>query len=135
MTRTKTTPIWQSGGNSVTTDRVRTRRLTIALDDIDVVEIRRPLLVGGTGFAIASTLLAIRFWDVLERGEFLTMIAIGGLAGLAGLIVARIELHSLSIDGIAITLPVWTAHAMRTAIDDALATRPAPSHTARRVAQ
>lgn len=115
--------LWRSGGNTVSTDKVRTRRLTVSLDDIDVVEVRRPLFIGASIFAVASSALALRFWDVLEPAEFVTLSGAGGIALLAGLIVARVQLHSLSIQGIAITLPVWTAHAMRNAIDDAIALR------------
>ncbi len=115
--------LWRSGANTVTSDKVRTRRITVALDDIDVVEIRHPLFLGASAFALASSALAIRFWDVLEAAEFMALNGAGGIALIAGLLIARIRLHSLSIDGIAITLPVWTAYAMRAAIDEAIANR------------
>lgn len=131
----KTNILWRAGANTVSTDKVRTRRLTVSLDDIDVVEVRRPLFFGASAFAVASSALALRFWDVLEPAEFVTLTGAGGIALLAGLLVARVQLHSLSIQGIAITLPAWTARAMRLAIDDAIAARrEIPKPARRRVA-
>ena len=127
--------IWRSGANTVSADSVRTRRITVALDDIDVVEINRPLLLGTAAFAIAIWALALRFYDVLEMAELVTLLGLGGLGVFAGLVVARVKLHSLSIQGIAIILPVWTAREMREAIDEAIAARKTEDRPAgRRVA-
>ncbi len=123
--------LWRSGANTVATDTVRTRRLTVSLADIDVVEVRRPLLIGASFFAAATWALAVRFLDVLEAAELAALSGAGGIALALGLVVARVQLHSLSIDGIAITLPVWTAQAMRRAIDDAIAARSDHRHTDR----
>ncbi len=117
------TILWRSGAFAVSNTYVRTQRVTVSLTDIDVVEVNRPLLIGTIAFAVLILLLALRFSDVLLVVEHLALIAIGGLAVLAGLTMARVQLHSLSIDGIAIVLPIWTARAMRAAIDTAIAGR------------
>lgn len=117
------TILWRSGAFTVSDTNVRTHRVTVSLTDIDVVEVNRPLLIGAVAFAILLLLLALRFSDVLLVAELLSLIGIGGLAVLAGLTAARVQLHSLSIDGIAIVLPIWTARAMRAAIDTAIAGR------------
>ena len=114
------TILWRSGAFTVSDTNVRTHRVTVSLADIDVVEVNRPLLISTVAFAILLLLLALRFSDVLLVVELLALIGIGGLAVLAGLTVARVQLHSLSIDGIAIVLPIWTARAMRAAIDTAI---------------
>lgn len=127
--------LWRSGTNLVATDTVRTRRLTVSLADIDVIEVRRPLLIGAGLFAAATFALAVRFSDVLEAGELVTLTGAGGIALIAGLVVGRVQFHSFSIDGIAITLPIWTAQAMRRAVDDAIAAgKIAPDVAARRLA-
>ncbi len=117
------TILWRSGAFAVSDTNVRTHRVTVSLTDIDVVEVNRPLLIGTIAFAVLLLLLALRFSDVLLVVELLALIAIGGLAVLAGLTMARVQLHSLSIDGIAIVLPIWTARAMRAAIDTAIGGR------------
>lgn len=124
--------IWRSGTNAVFQDKVRTRRMTVALDDIDVVEVRRPLLPGACVLALACLGLGGRFGDLLEVTELASLMGLACSAVLAGAIVARLQLHSLSIQGIAITLPVWTAHAMRNAIDLALADRSNENQPVRR---
>jgi hypothetical protein len=115
--------LWRSGAFMVSDTNVRTHRVTVSLTDIDVIEVNRPLLIGAVAFAVLLLLLALRFSDVLLVVELLALIGIGGLAVLAGLTVARVQLHSLSIDGIAIVLPIWTARGMRAAIDTAIAGR------------
>ncbi len=114
------TILWRSGAFTVSDTNVRTHRVTVSLTDIDVVEVNRPLLIGAIAFAILLLLLVLRFSDVLLVAELLALIGIGALTVLAGLAVARVQLHSLSIDGIAIVLPIWTARAMRAAIDTAI---------------
>lgn len=115
--------LWQSGMSRVTSENVHTRLLTVSLADIDLVEVRRPLLAGAVGFAAATTALGWRFADVLLPSELMTLVG-AGLAGLiVALIIARLKLHSYSIDGIAITLPTWRANGMRRAIDTAIAAR------------
>ena len=114
------TILWRSGAFTVSDTNVRTHRVTVSLADIDVVEVNRPLLIGAIAFAILLLLLVLRFSDVLLVAELLALIGIGALTVLAGLAVARVQLHSLSIDGIAIVLPIWTARAMRAAIDTAI---------------
>jgi len=108
---------------SVSDTNVPTHRVTVSLTDIDVVEVNRPLLIGTIAFAVLLLLLAMRFSDVLLIVELLALIGIGGLAVLVGLTVARVQLHSLSINGIAIVLPIWTARAIRAAIDTVIAGR------------
>jgi hypothetical protein len=115
--------LWRSGAFMVSDTNVRTHRVTVSLTDIDVIEVNRPLLIGAVAFAVLLLLLALRFSDVLLVVELLALIGIGGLAVLAGLTVARVQLHSLSIDGIANERPIWTARGMRAAIDTAIAGR------------
>ncbi|MFT5176637.1 MAG: hypothetical protein ACI8W7_004833 [Gammaproteobacteria bacterium] len=114
---------WQSGASLVTDEAVRTRLITVSLEDIDLVEVRRPLLAGAALFAGATTLLGLRFADVLTFTEFAMLAGAGWLSLGASLVIARLKLHSYSIDGVAITLPIWRANAMRRAIDTALAKR------------
>ncbi|MBU2580261.1 MAG: hypothetical protein KJ622_00890 [Alphaproteobacteria bacterium] len=115
--------LWQSGTSVVTTTSVRTRRMTISLADIDLVEVRRPLLAGSALLASCGTFLGLRFADVLLPIEFASLLGIGWLGVGAALAIARLTLHSYSIDGIAMTLPIWRAWAMRQAIDEALMKR------------
>jgi hypothetical protein len=105
----------------VTETSVQTRFATVSLADIDLVEVGLPLVGGGAPLAIACTLLGLRFGDVLTIGELASLISFGWLGLCAALLIARIKLHSYSINGLAITLPVWRALAMRRAIDTALA--------------
>ncbi|MEL6311272.1 MAG: hypothetical protein AAFQ17_02730, partial [Pseudomonadota bacterium] len=83
----------------MTDERVRTPRVTVSLADIDLVELRRPLLGGAVAFAIATTALGLRFVDVLLARELLALVGTGWLGVALGLLVARVRLHSYSIDG------------------------------------
>jgi len=102
------TVLWQSRATVVTDGRVSTPRVTVSLADIDLVELRRPLLGGAVAFAIATTALGLRFVDVLLASELLALVGTGWLGVALALIVARVRLHSYSIDGIAITLQART---------------------------
>jgi len=124
--------IWRAGESVVTPDRVRTRLMTVALEDIDLVEVRRPLLVGALLFSAGVFALALRFADVLHRAEFVQLVGLGLGAVAAALIIARLKLHSYSIDGIAMSLTIWRARAMRRAIERVLAERHPPSRLDRR---
>jgi hypothetical protein len=115
--------LWQAGRAQVTNASVRTRLMTVSLADIDLVEVRRPLLAGAAALAVATMLLALRFADVLLPTEFLSLVGAGWAGLIAALLIARLKLHSYSIDGVAITLPIWRATAMRRAIDAALQAR------------
>lgn len=117
------TVLWRSGATTVTDERVRTPRVTVSLADIDLVELRRPLLGGAVAFAIATTALGLRFVDVLLARELLALVGTGWFGVALGLLIARVRLHSYSIDGIAITLPIWQARSLRSAIDTAIAHR------------
>ena len=116
--------LWRSGASIVTGTTVQTRFVTASLADIDLVEVQLPLLGGGALLTVGCTLLGLRFGDVLTIDEFFGLIGFGWFGLCAALLIARLKLHSYSIDGLAITLPVWRALAMRRAIDAALADRP-----------
>lgn len=115
--------LWQSGESIVPHEHVRTRLVTVALNDIDLVEVRRPLLSGATLLCAASIALVARFADVLLTNESIGVLGLGCTAIVLGRNTARLKLHSYSIDGIAITLPIWRAKAMRKAVENALSSR------------
>jgi len=117
------TILWRSGTTVVTDERVSTPRVTVSLTDIDLVELRRPLLGGAVAFAVATTALGLRFVDVLLARELLALFGAGWLGVALALLIARVRLHSYSIEGVAITLPIWQARSLRTAIDKAIAGR------------
>ncbi len=119
----KNDELFNCGLIRVTKSAVRTPRLTVALEDVDLVELRRPLFGPALLLAIASSTLALRFGDVLLPEEIAAMAGMGWAGAVIGSCVARLTLHSYSIDDVALLLPIWRAKRVRHAIEQALASR------------
>ncbi|PHP64976.1 hypothetical protein CSC94_21830 [Zhengella mangrovi] len=124
---------WQRGSCSVTSEAVRTRFVSIALADIDLVQLRLPLAAATFAGAIGTSFLALRFRDVATAPELLALLGLGWGAALLGIVTAQLKLSSYSIHGVTILLPIWRAIAMRRAIDETLSRqRPSLIHDHRR---
>ena len=122
MTEVRKT-IWKNGNNLVTRSIVKTRRLTVSLSDIDLVEVRHPFLLPALGLSIAISLIVFRFIDVLLAVEISTLLGSVWIVFAIACCIGTLKLHSYSIDDLEITLPIWRARAMRNAIDMALSSQ------------
>lgn len=126
--------LWQDGINQVTMSFIKMRRRTVAMSDIDLVEITRPYLAPAIGLCIVLNLIGIRFFEVMTGTEVSLVMVCGWVSAYAAFEIAELRLHSYSLKDLAILMPVGRARAMRLAIDKAMMARrrageaEAPSH-------
>lgn len=124
----ETRSLFRSKRFTVTEKTLRTPRKTYALREVDLVQVKRPLLV--VSLALGALLLAWAgvFWDLLYKQEqaFLVVgvLAVVGAASRVGTLVV----HSLSLRGgdleEAIIWEISTVRSVRAAIDEAMRRRP-----------
>ena len=121
---------------TVSGNLLRTRRHTIALDEIDKVSVVRPLaLVLGPASALMTLICAV-FWADWYPGEILVLIGASMIfAGLAAC-VGELKVHSLSLREASVFGPVWQLDRARAEIEQSIfASRPkAPATAARKEA-
>lgn len=114
---------WRRGSYRVDADGIYTPRTTIATEHVDLVDLRKPVLVETIAGAVIAGALTWRFYDVLTTTE-VAILNGGALLGLvAGASIARLRLQSFSIRDASIFLPIWVAKPMRAAIEEVLRTR------------
>lgn len=134
MTKKERT-IWKFGINRVTTRFIHTRRRTISLNHIDLVELHRPYLAPAIGVTIPMNMISVRFQEVLTLNEHTMLMVPGWMACVIAMQIARLRLHSYSLKDLSITMPIWRGRAMRAAIDQVLmeyqADQPDPPHHAK----
>ena len=115
--------LWQAGANRVTTSFIHMHRRTVAMRDIDLVELHRPFLALTLPLAAMMTLVGVRFHEVMTDTELSVAMVLPWIAAALSAEIAQLRLHSYSLKDLEILMPVWRARAMRAAIDQAMAER------------
>jgi|GEM_PF-4019078 len=115
--------LWRSGANWVTHHFIHMRRRTVAMADIDLVELHRPFIALTLSLALALTLLGVRFHEVMTETELSLLIVPGWIAVVLSFQVAELKLHSYSLKDLKILMPIWRAKPMREAIDQVIDAR------------
>ena len=90
--------LWRAGANWVTPHFIHMRRRTVAMADIDLVELHRPFIALTLPLSLALTLLALRFHDVMTGTELSLLIGPGWIAVALSFKVAQLKLHSYSLN-------------------------------------
>ncbi len=119
MTTEKNT-LFDSGSLRVTETYVRTPRETIALDKIDMISVRRPLLF----MLLPSAAFMIGLWGVFNADWYPTetTVLLGTAAVFTGLAfsVGELRVHSLSIRDESVFGPIWRLRRARRAIEESV---------------
>ncbi len=115
--------IWGAGSWLVTHHKARTPKQTIALGNIDLIEVRRPFLGLSATVGLGLWLLAYRFEEELLIEERVTMQTVALVIFAAGFLIGRLKLQSLSLRNEFIFGPIWRLWPMRAAIDSVIDNR------------
>jgi hypothetical protein len=125
--------LFRSKRFTVTDKILRTPRKTYALQEVDYVQVKRPLLM--VSLALGALLLAWAgvFWDLLYSQERTFLVA-GVLAMIAAASrIGTLVVHSLSLHGgdleDAIIWDIGTVRAVRVALDETMLIRGRNPHT------
>ena len=112
--------LFDCGSLRVTETYVRTPRETIALDKIDMISVRRPLLF----MLLPSALFMIGLWGVFQVDWYPseTTVLLGAAAVFTGLAfsVGELRVHSLSIRDESVFGPIWRLRRARHAIEESV---------------
>ena len=130
----ETSTLFESGSLRVTSAFVRTPRETIALDQIDMISLRRPLLF----MLLPSAVFMTALWGVFHADWYPSETAV--LLGTAGVSVAlafsvgELRVHSLSIRDEPVFGPIWRLRRARKAIEVSVFSKTRNAHAHRHAA-
>lgn len=107
----------------VTRSFLKTRHRVYALDDVDMIELRRPLLVFAAAAWVLLNALALRFSDILFASELAWITGSTTLLVVAGSQVSVLRVHSLSLQGERVIGWHWRLRQVQAALETALRSR------------
>src|SRR5688572_13815802 len=124
--------LFRSKRFTVTDKILRTPRKTYALQEVDYVQVKRPLFMLSLGLGALLLAWAAVFWDLLyfQERAFLVLGVLITIAAASR--VGTLVVHSLSLRGgdleDAIIWDITTVRAVRAALDEAMLTKGGSSH-------
>ena len=118
-------PLYEDGAFRVSHSFIRTPRINISLADVDLFELRQPLLWMSICAVSLVGILGLRFFSLVYWSEMFWFFVIGGVLIYGSSQIGIIKINSLSMNDEKIIAPIGRLRKIRAAIEVAMDERDA----------